>query len=120
MTANMKKTATVAAVAATLVAVMLVYSTAILPASAQTATTSTSTSASIPNGNSNAIRGQWTGMRSQQAPQGGPMQGAPMRGNPGYAEQTNLTVGQTITVSSTQGKFYVVGDTKDNGTASGT
>lgn len=31
-----------------------------------------------------------------------------------------MTVGQTITITSTQGKFYVVGDVQNNGTASGT
>ena len=45
---------------------------------------------------------------------------APMHGGWGYAPQANLTVGQTITISSTQGMFSVVGNAAENGTASGT
>jgi hypothetical protein len=128
-----KKTATVAAVAVTLVAVMLAYSAMVLPASAQTAATS-STSASTSNSNSNTTvaGGQWGG------PQGlgghpGPFQVGLQGGFPGVfqggrgpggqwgaQQQANLTVGQTITVTSSQGRYSVVGDANATGTASGT
>jgi glutamate synthase domain-containing protein 3 len=35
------------------------------------------------------------------------------------SQQANLTVGQTISITSTQGKYYVAGDASKNGTASG-
>jgi hypothetical protein len=126
------KTATVAAVAVTLVAVMLAYSAMLLPASAQTAATS-STSASTSNSNVTVPPVQWVGAQGpggqrglfQGGPQGGfpgGFQGAQGRGGPGRApqQQANLTVGQTITVTSTQGRYSVVGDANDTGTASGT
>jgi hypothetical protein len=118
MTTNTTKTATVAAVALALVAVMLAYSTMVLPVSAQTATPPTS--ASTPISNSNAVPGQLAKLGGQPVPlQGGPMRG-PMRGGYGpVQQQANLTVGQTINVSTAQGKFYAVGNAKDNGTASG-
>ena len=114
MTTNTTKTATVAAVALALVAVMLAYSTMILPVSAQTATPSTS--ASTPISNSNSVPGQLAKLGAQPVP----LQRGPMRGGYGpIQQQANLTVGQTISVSTAQGKFYAVGNAKDNGTASG-
>jgi hypothetical protein len=38
----------------------------------------------------------------------------------GFPTTVNLTVGQTITITSSQGSFFVVGTPSDNGTASGT
>jgi hypothetical protein len=81
-----------------------------------------------------ATPGQWGGAQGpggqsgpfqggQQGGFQGGFQGGQPRGGPGRApqqEQANLTVGQTITVTSTQGRFYVVGDANDSGTASGT
>jgi hypothetical protein len=128
MTTKTAKTATVAAVALTLVAVMLAYSTMLSPASAQAATSTASTtsaiSASNTNSNTSAPPGQWAGPGGQQALfQGGQGRGGqgPIGQGPGPSQQqVNLTVGQTITVTSSQGKFYAVGNTADNGTASGT
>src|SRR2546428_11945648 len=37
-----------------------------------------------------------------------------------YQNPVNLTVGQTITVTSTQGNYWVIGTTSTNGSASGT
>lgn len=123
------KTATVAAVAVTLVAAMLAYSAMVLPASAQTAATS-STSTSASNSNTAIASGQWGGPQGPGGHAGpfqggfpGGFQGGQGRDGPGRApqlQQANLTVGQTITVTSTQGKFYVVGEANDTGTASGT
>ena len=123
MTTKTTKTATVAAVALALVVVMLAYSTMLSPASAQAATSTTSTtSASNTSSNTSAPPGQWAGPGGQQALfQGGQGRGGqgPINHGPSQ-QQVNLTVGQTITVTSTQGKFYAVGNTTDNGTASGT
>jgi hypothetical protein len=38
----------------------------------------------------------------------------------GQPSAASLTVGQTITVTSTQGSYYVIGTPSNNGTASGT
>jgi hypothetical protein len=121
------KTATVAAVAVTLVAVMLAYSAMALPASAQAAATS-STSASSTSSNTAVAQGQWGGARGPGGQPGqfqggfpGGFQGGQGRGGPGGAQQqqASLTVGQAITVTSTQGRYLVVGDANDTGTASG-
>lgn len=100
----------------------------VLPASAQTAATS-STSASASSSNTPVAQGQWGGAGGPGGQSGqfqggfpGGFQGAQGRGGPGRApqqQQANLTVGQTITVTSTQGRYFVVGDANDTGTASG-
>lgn len=113
MTNNATKKATIAAAALTLVAVVLVYSTIMLPVSAQSPTTSTS---SIASGGTNAPHGQWAAPGVQHASL---QRGAARGGQWSAQQQANLTVGQTITISSTQGKFYAVGNKGDNGTASG-
>jgi hypothetical protein len=116
MTTNTTKTATVAVAALALVAMTLAYSALVLPASAQLASTSTTTSTTpttqtaTPTSPSNSIRPQWAG-------QAAPFRGGEGRGN---LQQANLTVGQTITMTSTSGKYYAVGSTTKNGTASGT
>jgi len=48
--------------------------------------------------------------------------GAPGFGQFGFGAQSapSLSVGQTITMASTQGEYYVVGSSNTNGTASGT
>lgn len=123
------KTATVAAVALTLVAAFLAYSAMVAPASAQTAatssTSSTSASSTIRNSHAPPGPGQWMVPNGQGGQggfgRGGPFQGGQMRGGQGPSQQqANLTVGQTISVTSTQGRFLVVGDSAENGTASGT
>jgi hypothetical protein len=120
MTTNTTKTATVAVAALALVAMTLAYSALVLPASAQLASTSTTTSTTpttqtaTPTSPSNSIRPQWAG-------QAAPFRGGGERGEGrGNLQQANLTVGQTITMTSTSGKYYAVGSTTKNGTASGT
>jgi hypothetical protein len=44
-----------------------------------------------------------------------------MRGGYGFGQQeANISVGQTFTLKSSQGRYTVVGNPSDNGTASGT
>jgi len=109
--------AAAAAVAATALAVMLAYSAMVLPASAQTPATQASASNTNTSFSNSALPGQFAGYGAGQALGAGPMREGP---GPRQAPQANLTVGQTITVSSTQGKYFVVGDAAHNGTASGT
>ncbi|MGH9917806.1 MAG: hypothetical protein ACRD6W_02870, partial [Nitrososphaerales archaeon] len=123
------KTATVAAVALTFVALFLAYSAFVAPASAQpaaTSSTSSSSASSTPtsttsNTNAPSGPGQWTvSVGPGGFGRGGPFQGGQMRGGYGAPQQqANLTVGQTITISSTQGEYLTTGSTPTNGTASG-
>ncbi len=114
MTTNTRKAATIAAVAATLAVAMLAYSTMILPASAQAATNSTSTS--TPGSNTNAPQGRCAGILRAMQAQGGPV----WAGQGQTRQEANIAVGQTITVSSTQGTYRVVGNANQTGAASGT
>ncbi|HUI00087.1 MAG TPA: hypothetical protein VLX56_00490 [Nitrososphaerales archaeon] len=112
-------TAKLAAVAATVAAVMLAYSAVIAPATAQTATsTSNSASSTTP-----VTSGGWGGQGGHFAPfqAGAPLRGGGGRGG-GFFRQSlpSLTVGQTITVTSTQGEYFLASDHTENGTASGT
>lgn len=129
MTTRIAKTATIGigavAVVVALAMVLLAYSAMVSSASAQTATSS-STSASqttTQTGNSNnqpaTCAGrhlgngepfQWSG-----APPGGAMQRFGQ-----YQSQVNLSIGQTITVTSTSGEYATIGSSSTNGTASGT
>jgi hypothetical protein len=124
----MAKTATVATVALGLVAVMLAYSAFVTPAAAQTGTntsTSSSSTSSASGSQTSTSPGPWGVMQGPGGP-GGPFQGAfrggPARGGGGPLAQSSaasLTVGQTFTVTSTSGEYYVVGSSSTNGTASG-
>jgi len=98
-------------------AITLAYSALVLPASAQAQTSNSTTS------NSSTATGTVTVPPGQASGRGwGPFGGAQMRG--GFhafgQRQVNLTVGQTITITSTSGKYVVVGNHDQNGTASGT
>jgi len=114
MTTNTTKAAA-AAVAATALAVMLAYSAMVLPASAQTPAPQASASNTNTSFSNSALPGRIAGYGAGHA-----LGAGPERGGQRYAPQANLTVGQTITVSSTQGKYFVVGNAAHNGTASGT
>ncbi len=128
MTTRIAKTATIGAIAVTVAVALLAYLAVASSASAQTATsTSTSTSqTTAPTGGWSNFSGPWSGHQ-----QGG---GAPFQGGgapPGrHAQQggwfgqsqseVNLSVGQTITVTSTSGDYLTIGNPSANGTASGT
>jgi hypothetical protein len=121
MTRKMAKTATIGAVAVGLAVVLLAYGAMISPAFAQAATTSTtsasqtSTQTGTQAGTPNQPLGPWPGQQP-----GGP-QPQQRGGGFGYQQsQVSLTVGQTITVTSTQGEYRTVGSSSTNGTASGT
>lgn len=127
------KTAAAATVALGVVAVMLAYSAFVTPASAQTAATSSTSSSTATSSASSTTtgappgQGPWGGFGGPGQGPGGRgqafqamFQGGPARGGQGQQAAANLTVGQTITVTSTQGTYYVVGSSGSNGTASGT
>ena len=95
------------------------------PAFAQTASTSTS-STSTSSAHPGPLRGVIQGFAKFFAGHGGPLMGGsgfgPF-GGPGARSGagTTFTTGQTITLTSTSGMYYVVGTQgKTNGTASGT
>ncbi len=80
------------------------------PVAAQT-TTSTSTSSS----------GSRAGLPGAGMMMGGAFRQGPMKGGPGQAaSQVSVSVGQTFTITSTTGKYFVSGTPSTNGTASGT
>ena len=118
MTTTRQKT-TLAIVAALVVIAVFGYVMLASPVAAQTATsTASSSTASQTTGQQ---RGQMTAPRSR----GGPFQQS--WPNPNGARvrqleqnQVNISVGQTFTITSTQGKYFVPGSTSANGTASGT
>ncbi|MGP8124606.1 MAG: hypothetical protein ACLQEQ_01910 [Nitrososphaerales archaeon] len=129
MTTRIAKTATIGAVAVALAVALLAYSAMAVPASAQTATsssTSTSQTATQTSASSNqsAICGgqhlgngeafQWSGAPPGQAFQRGDWFGQQQQ------SQVSLTVGQTITVTSTSGEYVTTSGSSTNGTASGT
>ncbi len=103
------------AVSAAVIALLLYIVAA--PVAAQTAGTTTQTSATPSStSTSNWVGGfQWSPggpfPGGAQAPQGGWMQAQP---------GPNISVGEIITVTSTQGHFVSVGTGGENGTASGT
>ena len=117
MTTTAKKTM-LAVVAIVLVIAALGYVTLASPVSAQTAT-STATS----SGESQARVGAAGWMTGHPANRGGPFQhgGPVMYGTRALTQsQLNISVGQTFTITSTQGKYFVPGASSSNGTASGT
>jgi hypothetical protein len=119
MTTTVQKT-TLAMAAAVIAIAVLGYAMLASPVTAQTAT-STTTSPATP-----ALRTQTSGPTTgPRANHGGPFQrGAPMMGKAWARDfvqnQVNVSVGQTFTITSTQGKYYVPGSPSSNGTASGT
>lgn len=123
MTSKVVKTATVAAVALTVAVVLMAYLTVVPLVSAQSPAPSTFTPQTyMQNRNMGTPFTSRPGFQwGQQVP---PMQGAPMmRGWLGFGQfhgQASLSVGQTITITSTQGRFFVAGNHRVNGTASGT
>ena len=110
MTTNTVQKATLAIAATVLVLVVVGYFAMAPPVAAQTSTnTSTSSSGSQTNV-------QWTGMPARGAFRQGPMFG----GGQFAQSQPNVSVGQTFTITSSAGKYYVAGTPSTNGTASGT
>jgi hypothetical protein len=131
MTTKTTKAATIGILVATL-AIMLAYSALILPATAQSqgSSTTTSTSSASSSSTSGATK---TTIMPPQAGFGGPggrgwgmfhggfiRGGGPRAGPFGIQSQANLTVGQTITITSTAGGYVNVANHDQNGTASGT
>jgi hypothetical protein len=124
MTTKMSKAATLAAVAATLMAVTLAYSVFVVPASAQAQPPASASSSSSNNSASNSVT---PSVSSIQIPASGPEGQRGFRGPPigayGGAAQgqqvSTMSVGQTFTITSTQGKYFAVGNRNENGTASG-
>ena len=126
MTTKMAKTATVATVGLGVVAIMLAYSAFVVPASAQTdtntSTSSTSSAGSATTGMTSPGPGHGVIIQGPGGPFPGALRGGPARGGWGplaHSSAANLTVGQTFTITSTSGKYFVVGDSSTNGTASG-
>lgn len=131
MTTKTTKAVTVGALAAAL-AIMLAYSALILPASAQaptTTTTTTSTGSSTATPSASSTTGSTSAPPGPVCKQGvGPGwmvvqgRGGPMGGPFGFSTQAqaNLTVGQTITITSSRGEYVAIANPDDNGTASGT
>lgn len=122
MTSRNFKAATLAGAAVALTALLLVYPALVSPAAAATSTsTTTSTTSSSTYGSGQGPQGplgQGPGFGGRgyggQQPDG--------QGGPGqYPQQkVNVTDGETFTVTSTTGQYSVVGDSGENGTASGT
>jgi len=111
MTTRFAKTATVMAATIGIIAVLLAYP-ALTAASAQTATSASSTTASqtfVGPGPNGVGQGSWQG--------GGWMMGGPGFGQP--QTRADVSVGQTISFTSTSGQYVVVGHKGENGTASG-
>lgn len=120
------RAATIGTLAAAM-AILLAYSAFIAPAFAQAATsTSTTTStSSTAQGSTTATSTNCANVQSGQLGAqfiAGPQaQGWPTRGGPfGPQTEVNLTVGQTITVTSTSGEYVAVSNHDENGTATGT
>ena len=111
MTANTVQKATLAIAATVLVLVVVGYFAIAPPVAAQTST-NTSTSSTGPQSR-NGGAGMMTGGAFRQGPNR-------MGGFGPAASQVNISVGQTFTITSTTGKYFVAGTSKTNGTASGT
>lgn len=113
------KKATLVLAAAVVVIAALGYAVLASPASAQTGTPSTTNlSPGFPSRMGSA---GWTAS-NQPFNWGNFQQGGPgMRGPSAFSQsQVNIPVGQAITITSTQGRYFLVGTPSDNGTASGT
>jgi hypothetical protein len=111
MTANTVQKATLAIAATVLVLVVVGYFAIAPPVAAQT-TTNTSTSSS-----GSQARLQGAGMMMGGAFRQGPKS---MGAFGLAASQVNISVGQSFTITSTAGKYFVSGTPSTNGTASGT
>ena len=99
------------AIAATALALIVVGYFAVAPSVAAQSPTSTTTFTTGPQ-----TRPQGPGMMA-----GWGFQGPDRAGRSGPAQnQVSLSVGQTFTITSTSGTYYVAGNPKTNGTASGT
>lgn len=119
------KVATISMVAVALAALMLVYPALATPVAATTATSTTSSSSSSNSAASTTANypggsgGPWGSGPGQQG--GGQLMfGGPQGPAFGGAQKANVTAGETFTVTSTTGSYVVVGNTSQNGTASGT
>ncbi len=112
MTTKIVEKAILATAAVVLVVVVLAYAAMTTQVSAQTATTSTKQATSNLQ---RIMTGHRAGFGFQKA-------GSVMNGGfrAAVANQANLSVGQTITFTSTQGRYVVPGTLSQNGTASGT
>lgn len=129
MTARIAKAATLSAAAVTIALALLAYSAVLAPASAQPSTATTSSAATT-----SATSTQTNNSTSSQGPPGGcqGMMGGPGQGGLSFGGQgrgpgqgfggarVNVSIGQTITLTSTNGVYHVVGDASENGSASGT
>lgn len=111
MTANTVQKATLAIAATVLVLVVVGYFAMAPPVAAQASTsTSTTSQTRVPG----------PGMMNGFGAGGAFRQNGPMAA-PGRAPaQVNISVGQTFTITSTSGEYYVPGNRNTNGTASGT
>jgi len=129
MTSRTAKAATLSVAAVTIVLALLAYSAVLAPATAQTSTASTSAASTTTTNTQSTTTGSygqcppggWGG------PFGGPQQGGRGFGGPGAGQSpgfgqsaVSVSVGQTITLTSTKGVYHVVGQPSENGTASGT
>lgn len=124
MTSRRFKAATLSAAAVALTALLLVYPALVSPAAATTSTTNTTTASTTTSNWSGPSGTSGPGWRGGQGPpgNGGPGFGGPQQ--PGglgqFQEQkVNVTDGETFTVTSSSGEYSVVGNTSENGTASG-
>ena len=114
------RTAQLAAIAAIAIAAAILASPLVLAAATTTPTSTMSTSStgtsSATNSQSYLPCPQGKGLGS--GPATSTWSGFPSRES-GLRSTVSLTVGQTITVTSSQGSYYVVGTPSNNGTASG-
>jgi hypothetical protein len=108
--------ATLATTAVALTALLLAYPALVAPAAAAT-NPNTSTAGSAPK---TSMTGGDPGGLGPQGPMGPGGQGPTTVYGPGQGQKVSVTDGQTFTVTSTTGHYVVVGDSTDNGTASGT
>jgi|GEM_PF-935976 hypothetical protein len=117
------KIALITTIVAALAIVGALAGYAALSASASTGLlAATSSTASTNSATSNLITSPTPMQQGGHGGPGGPGGfGGPGMGIQGnHQSQVNLTVGQTVTITSTSGQYYQVGKTTANGTASGT
>jgi hypothetical protein len=117
----------VVALGAAIMAAYLVYpafATTTTPASTSLTTSNSASAASTPSTNTTPMpapmqrAGGFFGGRGGGPPGGG---GGPLGGRGGQGQAATFSNGQTITLTSTKGSYFVVGtQAKTNGTASGT
>lgn len=117
------RTAQLSVVAAIAIAAAIFASPWVM-AAASTVSTSTTATNSTATSTSNSTNAQnYTACQDGRG-SGRGFDRPDMPGPPGrsfdFQETANLTVGQTITVTSSQGAFQVIGTPSNNGTASGT